>query len=347
METEAAVTQLAVPWTCVCALRDIQRRAFVFVTHTFFHVLRTHFVLRDDPQRHVFAFIFAVCFTEGLTRSIVEIAVHVTAEMTEERPYARLAYIKTAEVERIERSLEREVLICAGKIAFLTRKSNDIFVPHPVTVADAVQFLLQPFLLFRYLRTDFHFAPYRQGGDTCLICVCRDGVVRNPNSHPVGSFLTGPFADEVHDPNLVRVAERERFAFGGVAVFVDERNEPLDGFAGCFRTLQRDINETSVIDTDGVPQCLTSAPCGLTDSYLVLVHVTHHRIGVRHLRNGTLRTTGIPVFHFAHRTFRIVSSRREMQETVHSVRVSGIGNHRRAIHRGIFADEEVGAGKDQ
>ena len=173
-----------------------------------------------------------------------------------------------------------------------------------------------------------------------------DGVVRHTDGHPVSAFLSGTFADEIHDPHLLRVAEREGLAFRRIAVLVDEGDEPLDRLAGGLAALQRDIDERPVVDADGVPERLSAAPGGLTDGDLVLVHVTDYRIGVRHLRDSAQRAAGVPVFDLAHGPFGPVLCRREMQETVHAVRVGGVGDHRTAVRRGVLAYQEIGAGLD-
>ena len=170
----------------------------------------------------------------------------------------------------------------------------------------------------------------------------RNRIVRNADSDPVSPFATGTFSNQVHDPYLVRVTDGERFAFGSVAVLVDECDHPLDGFASRLTALQRDVDETAVVDTHRVPEGLTTTPGCLTDGHLVLVGVTYDRIGVCYLRDLPLFTTGVPVFDSAHRSFGIVRSGSKMQKTVHAVRVRCVRYHCTTVHRSLFADEEVG-----
>ena len=82
-----------------------------------------------------------------------------------------------------------------------------------------------------------------QRGDARLVGMGSDGIVGNTDSHPDSAFLTFSFADQIHDPDLIGVAEREGLSFGGIAVFVNEGNEPLDGFAGGLTALEGDIDE--------------------------------------------------------------------------------------------------------
>ena len=177
-----------------------------------------------------------------------------------------------------------------------------------------------------------------QRGDASLVGMGCDGIVGNTDSDPVGAFLSFALADQIHDPYLLGVAEREGLTFGGIAVFVDEGNEPLDGFAGGLTALEGDIDEGTIVDADGVPKGFAAAPSGLTDGDLVLVHISHYGIGVGNLRDGSLWTSGIPVLHFAHRAFRVIGSRDEMQEAVHAVGVRSIGDDGTTIRGGIFAN---------
>ena len=159
--------------------------------------------------------------------------------MVEEGPYACLADIQSAEIKRVIGCLEREIFVRAGEESFLAGKGDDILAPHPIAFADTVEFLLETFFLFGQLV----LGGEGQRGDACLVGMGSDSIVRNPYSHPVSAFLTFAFTDEVHDPDLIGVAEREGLSFGGVAVFVDESDEPLNGFAGGLTALEGDVDE--------------------------------------------------------------------------------------------------------
>ena len=259
--------------------------------------------------------------------------------MAEERPHTCFANKQSAEVEGVESGLITEILVCTAEITFLAGEGYEIAAPHPVAVTNAVELFLQTTLLF----AQFGFALW-QRGDTCLVGMRTNGVVGHTYGYPVSAFPACPLTNKIHHPYLVRVTNGERLAFRSVAVLVDEGDHPLDRLTGCFRSLKRNVDKRTVVHTHGVPQFLASAPGGLTDGDLVLVGVTDYRIGVSDLRDLSLRTTRIPVFHFAHRTFRPVLCRREMQKTVHAIRVSRIGNHRAAIRRSVLAHEEIRAG---
>ena len=73
--------------------------------------------------------------------------------------------------------------------------------------------------------------------------MCSNRIVGDTHCHPVSALTTGTFADQIHDPYLVGIAEGEGLTFRSIAVFVDEVDEALDSFACRFRTLQSDIDE--------------------------------------------------------------------------------------------------------
>ena len=248
LEAQTAVTEFAVPRTGIGALGDIQRRTFVLVTHTLFDILHRHFALRHEPKRHVLALVLTFGVAESLARSIVKIPVHTGDEMVKERPYARLAYIEPAEIEGVEGGLVREIFVRTGEITFRSRGGNEVFVVHPIAAADTVQFLLQLFLLLG----QFGFS-LRDGGDACLVSVRRDGIVRDAYSHPVSAFLPFALTDQIHDPHFVRVTDGERLSFGGITVFVDQRDHTLNRLAGGLGTFEGDVDQRAIVNTHGVP----------------------------------------------------------------------------------------------
>ena len=117
----------------------------------------------------MFAGILTVRLAESLTRSVVQVLIHLVGEMTEERPYTCFADVQTAEIEGVISRLERELLVLTAEISFLASKSDEVFVPHPISLAYTVQFLLDELLLFCLLGAHLHFHIHRQGRDTRLI----------------------------------------------------------------------------------------------------------------------------------------------------------------------------------
>ena len=121
---------------------------------------------------------------------------------------------------------------------------------------------------------------------TGLVGMCSDAVVRNTCSYPYGTFLPRAFADDIHNPNLIRVAEREGLTLAGIAVLLDQRGHALDSLASRLAALQSNVDKASVIDAYGIPELLQSSPCRLTDGELVLVGVADNIVGVCYLRDG-------------------------------------------------------------
>ncbi len=320
-ECQSAVAQLAVPRTGVGALRDVKRRTLVLVAHALLHLLHAHLVIRLDIQRHTCACVLAAGLEERLARREIKVPVHVVREVAEERPHACLAHEQPREIVGVICLLEVEVLVFALEIAHLARELHHIFAPHPVGFVFEVD-----------------------GCDACLVGMCGNAVVRNARCHPYGTFLARTFANQIHNPNLIGVAYGERLAARRIAVFSHQRRHARNRLTGSLATLQRDVNQASVVDAHSVLQLCATAPCGLADGQLMLIHIAHHRIGVAHLRDTAQRASRVPVAHLAHRTLGVICRGAEMEKSVQRVTVGCIRNHRAAVHRSVLADQKVGAG---
>ncbi len=172
-----------------------------------------------------------------------------------------------------------------------------------------------------------------------------DGVVRNSDSYPHSSLL-GTFADHFHHPHLVLVGDGEGLATGSISVFVDKVCHYIESFTGRTGAFERHIDKTAVIHhgvSGGVRKFVASAPCGLADGHLMLVHVAHHIIGAFHLRNGTEGLVGVPFADFTHGTFGMDGSRRMMQISVKIVGVGRVGHHYGPVGGCAFGCDKVGA----
>ena len=115
--------------------------------------------------------------------------------------------------------------------------------------------------------------------------MCADTVVGHAGSNPYGTLAPGSLADKVHYPHFVGVANREGLTAGGIAVFGYEGGHAVNRLAGSLAALQRDVDKAAVVYSDGVFQLVATAPCSLANGELVLVHIAHHSVGVRHLRD--------------------------------------------------------------
>ena len=126
--------------------------------------------------------------------------------------------------------LEREICVLTFKITFLACELHNVFRVAPV------------FLVFEV-----------DSGDTRLVGMGTDTIVRYASSHPNSAFPPRTFANQVHNPNFIRVAYRKGLALAGITVFLDQRGDTIDGFAGSLAALESNINQTSVVNTDSVP----------------------------------------------------------------------------------------------
>ncbi len=151
-------------------------------------------------------------------------------------------------------------------------------------------------------------------------------------------------ADQLHDPRLVAVGDRERFAARGVAVGVGQLDDCADGLACRAGALERDVDQRTVVDAArGVGQLGTAAVGGFGDDERVLVHVADRVERLGRLRYVAEEAARIPVVdgEFGART--VASGRGVVECAVEPVRVGGVGDHDRTVGRGAARDDEVGA----
>ena len=119
----------------------------------------------------------------------------------------------------------------------------------------------------------------------------------------------------------------------------------LDGLAGGFGALQRDVDQVAVVhDTRGVEQLVKTSEGGLPDGQLVFVHIADHRIGMFRLLDLSEFLAGVPFVNIHHGAFGIVGGGTVVEFAVEHVRVGGVANHRGTVFAGSFGDEKVGAG---
>ena len=252
--------------------------------------------------------------------------------MTEETPYACFANVQTREVKGVIGSLEgEEGIVFVGEIAFLAGKGDHILVPHPLAVFAGVAeaFLLSA--LDGYLT------------DTGLVGVAGDAVVGDAYGYPYGSLAVLTFADEVHHPHLVGVADREGLAFAAVAVGLYQVGHALDGLAGSLAALQGDVDKASVVDTLTAPEFFAAAPGRLADGELVLVHVADDGVGMTNFRNLHQGFTGVPLVDLTHGTGLMVSGGLELQKSVQRVAVRRVRDKGTTICRSRLTYDKIGA----
>ena len=133
-------------------------------------------------------------------------------------------------------------------------------------------------------------------------------TVGDADSHPHDAFL-GVYAildvhalsDEIHDPGFALVGNGEGLTLRGVAVGVGQVYDDVNGFAGGLGTLQRNVDQGTVVDSASlVYQLRTAFPGGFGNDELVLVHIAHGLVGLRNLFNFSQIPVCVPVVHLQH-----------------------------------------------
>ena len=179
-----------------------------------------------------------------------------------------------------------------------------------------------------------------------------DGSVGHPHGHPDDTLLridavahVGSLANQFHDPGFVLVRDGKGLSLRGVAVFIGQVHDDLDGLTGRFGTLQGNVDEGTVVYASGlVFQFRTSAPSGLRDDELVLVHVAHGLEGMGNLLYHAQRLIGVPVVNLQGAAGLPVLGGLVVQLSEEGMGIGRIGNQHRAVCRGTAGDDDVGAG---
>ncbi len=147
----------------------------------------------------------------------------------------------------------------------------------------------------------------REGPYSGLIGMGADGSVRNspghPDDAPIGIdsvFDPHPLPAEIHYPGFVLIRYGESLAFGGIAVGVCKLDYYVNCFTGRFSPFKSYIDKRTIIQKPPfVFEFRSSAPCGLGDDELVLVHVSDSFICMGGLGDFTEVLVGIPVIYFS------------------------------------------------
>ena len=120
-----------------------------------------------------------------------------------------------------------EILVFPLEIAFLAGKGNHVLG------IEAVLRIVQ-----------------REFPDAGLVGMGADVAVRNAAGHPYDTLVhvdavadVHAFPDQIHDPGFVLVRDGESLPLGGIAVFVGQVHDDLDGLAGGLGPLEGNIDE--------------------------------------------------------------------------------------------------------
>ena len=143
-----------------------------------------------------------------------------------------------------------------------------------------------------------------------LISMSRDTIVRHTDSYPNRSANAGTFTNHLHNPYFVRIGNGKRFTPTIISIFLYQISHNLYGFASSTRTLQSNINQTSIINnTRRIRQLGTTAESSFPNSDLIFIHIANHIISLTSLLDFSQIFTGVPFVHFQHGPFRIRSCR--------------------------------------
>ena len=161
---------------------------------------------------------------------------------------------------------------------------------------------------------------------------------------PYGALAVGPFAYDFHNPRFVGVAHGDALATAVVAILLDEGGHAADGLAGGGGALQRQPHEAEIVEQPVVvDQFKAAVEGGLDNGDLLLVHQSHHIVGVVHLCHipaGMCGTPAVDGYLFA-RGMAPCGTVEERAGEPEAVAV--VAAHHAAVGRGLLAHNQVGA----
>ena len=301
----------------------VHRGPLVVVAHAVEERLGRHLRAGLDPQRHAVVLVVA--------HRVVGVSVHVVGHGAEEGPHAGFAGAHAAEVERRVGVREAEIGVRAVVVTHFTGERDHV---------RGVEAVLGIVL--------------REGGDAGLVGVGRDVAVGNAAGHPDDAFagvaalavVLETLADQLHDPRLVGVGDRERLAARRVAVGVGQLGDHADGLTCGFGTLQGDVDQRPVVHAARRVLQFGAASVGrLADDERMFVHVADGRPGFADLRDVRQVTACVPFVDGQHRPGLVLAAGGVVQCAVERVGVRRIGDHHRTVGRGSSGDDEIGAGR--
>ena len=283
------------------------------IAHHILYVSDRELAIRDDVERHRLS-ISLIAHHE------VSVLIHALVEAIEVRPYSRLTSTESTEGVGIVDLLEGEVCILTLIEALLAGKGDDVLGVEPVLLVLKVDLL-----------------------DAGLIGVSGDGVIGDAGGYPDGALLALTLADQLHEPYLILVSNSEGLTCAAVTVVTDKTGHDVDRLAGTLGALQGYVDQAAVVDeTLGPLELLQSAPGGLGDADLVLIHITHHIVGVSDLRDLPLVLARVPHVDIHHVSRLPVTGCPVVELAVEGVAVGCIADDDAPVDRGILADDEVG-----
>ena len=171
------------------------------VAHGVAQILQRHFLIGDDPERHLLGVSILACGIGHIGREII-------SEAIEEAPHTGLTIATAREVGSGIRTIIGEVGILALKPAHRAGIAHDIVGAYH-QIGDGLLGSKGVFLAEQVGHLHTRVAAIEELRDTALVGVCGDGIVGDAYSHPYGAFLrlraVRTAAHHLQHPGLVLV----------------------------------------------------------------------------------------------------------------------------------------------
>mmetsp|Transcript_130704 Transcript_130704/g.378139 ORF Transcript_130704/g.378139 Transcript_130704/m.378139 type:complete len:249 (+) Transcript_130704:1025-1771(+) len=201
--------------------------------------------------------------------------VGVVGDGGEERPHPGVALSGARESDRVVGVGKAELFLRAvrGPQADLDREADDI------GGVNAVLRVLQWELL-----------------NARLVGMAAHLAIRDAHCDPHSALLELALPDQLHDPDLARVADRERLALGNIPILGDQAPHSVDRLPRRLCPLQGDPNEAAVVQ-EPLPtgQRLVAAEGRLPDGQAMLVEVANDVESLWRFVNLAEVSPGVPI----------------------------------------------------
>ena len=280
------------------------------ITHCSLYILYRQFTIRLDIEWHR--------FFRRITFDEIRVLIHRLVILAEERPDTGFTATQCTEIVRTISLSKTEFIVFSFEIALLSCKRNYIWRIKTILLVIKRNLL-----------------------NARLIGMCCNAIVWNTDSYPNCTFVANPFTDHFHDPSLVLIRNGKGFSTTIIAIFFHQICHDLNGLSSSLRTLQRHIDQTSIIhDASRIDQFMPSSKRTLRNGQLMFIHISHYRISMCHLWNLSQWFTRVPLDNVKHRSGCPVSRWPTVQFTIQTVRIGCITDHHRTIYRRLLSYQQ-------
>ncbi len=183
--------------------------------------------------------------------------------------------------------------------------------------------------------------------DATQVGVGTDAVVGNAQSHPDSAIPPLPFADNLHNPRLVRVTDGDALATAVVTILFHKLRHAFDSLTSRRRALERQSHETEIIQQPvRVLQFQTAVESALHNGQLSLVHQSHHIVCVLYLIDIHSIMTWPPAVDGDFLAWFMATGRREEQRPCETEAVAVVATHHATVFGSLLPDNQIGACRD-